>query len=139
MITQFINEYRWLSNFTEVPVEWEGKRYRSVEHAYQAAKSPDKKWRSYCASELKARKVRKASRHIKVREDWQAVKVGIMKELLIQKFNHPEFKSLLLATSNKYLIEGNTWKDTFWGVDLRTGEGSNKLGHLLMEIRDSLQ
>ena len=34
------------------------------------------------------------------------------------------------------LIEGNTWGDTFWGqVD---GKGENKLGKLLMKIRDEL-
>jgi predicted NAD-dependent protein-ADP-ribosyltransferase YbiA (DUF1768 family) len=29
----------------------------------------------------------------------------------------------------------NTWSDTFWGVDLKTGKGDNNLGKLIMKIR----
>ena len=33
----------------------------------------------------------------------------------------------------KILIEGNWWKDTYWGVC--DGKGQNKLGELLMKVR----
>lgn len=42
----------------------------------------------------------------------------------------------LLDTGNKTLKEGNYWKDLYWGVDLRTGEGENHLGKILMQLRD---
>ena len=36
------------------------------------------------------------------------------------------------------LVEGNYWKDTFWGVDEKLG-GKNHLGRILMEIREELK
>ena len=41
--------------------------------------------------------------------------------------------------SDAELIEGNTWHDTFWGVDLKTGEGENHLGKILMALRKDFQ
>ncbi len=35
------------------------------------------------------------------------------------------------------LIEGNTWRDTFWGI--YEGKGENNLGKLLMKIREELR
>ena len=62
-----------------------------------------------------------------------------MKELLRRKFSIPYLRDLLLNTENATLIEGNTWNDTFWGIDLKTGKGQNHLGKLLMEIREELK
>ena len=36
-ITRFHEEYRFLSNFYPVKVEYDGVQYPTVEHAYQAA------------------------------------------------------------------------------------------------------
>ena len=47
-----------------------------------------------------------------------------------------DLRSLLVATGDRELIEGNTWGDTFWGVDKNTGQGENHLGRILMELRD---
>lgn len=74
--------------------------------------------------------------HDYVREDWDDRKMPLMAELLLQKFQHPELKELLLRTGDKYLVEGNTWQDTLWGVC--EGRGRNLLGLLLMEIRDNV-
>lgn len=41
MIGPFAGEHRFLSNFAEVPVEYEGDTYPTVEHAFQAAKTYD--------------------------------------------------------------------------------------------------
>ena len=50
-----------------------------------------------------------------------------------------ELKELLLETGDSELIEGNTWGDREWGVDLKTNEGQNKLGKILMKVRESLR
>jgi len=52
---------------------------------------------------------------------------------LTQKFFDADLRAKLLATGNEELIEGNTWGDTFWGVC--DGKGLNKLGQLLMVVR----
>ena len=139
MIIEFKNEFRWLSNFVEVEIEYEGKRYKSVEHAYQSAKSMDREWKKFCASDVSPGKVKRASRRIEIRDDWEAIKKSVMKNLLIKKFSDERYRSLLLTTGDTYIIEGNTWGDTFWGVDLYSGEGENILGLMIMEIRSSMK
>ena len=55
------------------------------------------------------------------------------------KFTQNEdLKQLLLATGDLGLEEGNTWHDTFWGVDAKTREGENHLGRILMRVREEL-
>src|SRR4051812_21328901 len=44
-IAEFQGEYRFLSNFWPATVEFEGIRYPTAEHAYQAAKTLDAKER----------------------------------------------------------------------------------------------
>lgn len=41
VIDRFSGEYRFLSNFYLAEVELDGEVYPTVEHAFQAAKSPD--------------------------------------------------------------------------------------------------
>ena len=45
----------------------------------------------------------------------------------------------LLATGDKLLVEGNRRGDTCWGVDVRTGQGENRLGRILMKVREELR
>jgi ribA/ribD-fused uncharacterized protein len=73
------------------------------------------------------------------RPDWNEVKLKFMTEALIQKFS-PESKLAqnLLNTVGYLLVEGNNWHDNYWGVDTRYGIGENKLGILLMRIRENL-
>ena len=38
-----------------------------------------------------------------------------------------------------HIEEGNWWKDKFGGVDIKTRQGENHLGKLIMKIRKELQ
>jgi len=69
-----------------------------------------------------------------VRKDWDDAKLPIMIELVIQKFSNISLFQRLEKTGDKYLIEGNDWGDTYWGVV--NGRGRNVLGRLLMSIRE---
>lgn len=137
MITEFKNEYRFLSNFYKSPLVYKGKEYPTVEHAFQCAKTFDEaeqeKLRSYASPVI----VKRAGKKVKLRPDWEDVKIDIMYEILKIKFSDPELKSLLLSTGNEILVEGNTWGDTFWGKC--KGEGKNILGKLLMKVRSELE
>ena len=57
--------------------------------------------------------------------------------MIYAKFTfNPHLKEKLLATGDRELVEGNWHGDKYWGVCLRTGEGNNHLGRMLMELRD---
>lgn len=138
MIQQFSGDYRWLSNFATCYVELEGITYFSVEHAYMSAKSDDPQWKEFCRTEHQAGNVKKASQFITLVPDWETKKIQVMQILLEQKFTTYPFNRQLFNTEDKYIQEGNTWGDKFWGVDLKTGAGNNMLGKMIMEIRSRL-
>lgn len=138
-IDSFSDQYRFLSNFHPCKVIYEGIEYPSVEHAYQAAKSLDPKIRlKFSNIKMKAGYAKYMGRKIKIREDWSdELKLKVMEDLIRSKFT--ENNSLELAlfnTGNAQLIEGNYWKDYFWGVC--KGRGENHLGKILMKIRGEL-
>jgi ribA/ribD-fused uncharacterized protein len=132
-IKGFFGEYRWLSNFHETPVIFEGVIYPSTENAYQAAKCLDLSQKEQfvtCApSEAK-----KLSKSITIRENWDSFKYDIMSFVVFDKFYRDyELRLKLLETDNKYIEETNHWNDTYWGFC--NGRGQNKLGKIIMGIR----
>ena len=137
MIKEFKGRYRFLSNFYTCDVEYEGMTYPSTEHAFQAAKFSDiekRKQIQRCSTANQAKNL--GQDPVGFRADWHKVRIHIMHKIVKAKFmQHPNLKEALHATENQQLQEGNLWHDSFWGVDLRTGKGSNKLGKLLMLIR----
>lgn len=137
MIDSFQGEFRFLSNFWLVQVLLDGVPYRSVEHAYMAAKTLDPELREQMRSMDRPGDVKRFARTIQLREDWEDVKLDIMRDLVRQKFKTPNLKRLLLATGNQQLVEGNTWGDRFWGVC--NGVGENYLGKILMDVRQSIK
>lgn len=72
-----------------------------------------------------------------MRDDWDEVKISVMFYLLQQKFSDPHLWSLLIATGDQPIAEGNQWGDTFWGVC--RGKGENHLGKMIMAIRAGQQ
>ncbi len=138
MIKEFQGEYRWLSNFWPVEIEYKGRTFNSVEHAYMSEKNDADIWKNFCENENDPKIVNKMSRIILLRQDWDEIKVEIMQELTHIKYKNFELREKLLATGDEYLQEGNDWGDVFWGVDLETGKGKNNFGNILMLVRDEL-
>ncbi len=135
-IDSFQGEYRFLSNFWYVKVLFDGVDYRSVEHAYMAAKTEDVGLRMQIQAFEKPGDVKRFCKTIKLRGDWEDVKFGIMLGLVRQQFANEHLRSKLLATGDAELIEGNTWGDVYWGVC--RGKGQNNLGKILMQVRQEL-
>ena len=132
-ITRFRDEYSFLSNFHPCKIAWEGEFYPSVEHAYQASKTT-KLAERHQFTKITAKAAKRLGSKLKLRPDWESVKLGIMYKLLAQKFSDSYYALLLSSTGDAELIEGNNWGDNFWGV---CGEhGQNHLGKLLMKVRD---
>ena len=81
---------------------------------------------------------KRMGRTVQLRPDWEESKYKIMKEGLLLKFlTHKDLAKKLIETEDAWLIEGNWWGDTYWGVC--NGVGHNMLGNLLMEIREKLR
>lgn len=137
-IDSFNGEFRFLSNFWPAPTEYEGILYPTSEHAYQAAKTLDKKIRRQIADLATPSSAKKAGRALVLRPDWNSVKLLVMEACVRDKFTrNPDLAQKLLATGDAHLIEGNTWGDTFWGVC--DSKGENHLGIILMKIREELR
>lgn len=141
MIRKFRGEYAWLSNFYPSPITIGDTYYPTVEHYYQANKATTitdfNKIRS-CTTPGQAKR---AGSGVKLREDWDSVKVYLMRRGLDAKFQNPSLKKKLLDTGCVQLIEGNYWHDNYWGSCYcpKCGDrGKNILGRLLMLVRASL-
>jgi ribA/ribD-fused uncharacterized protein len=133
-VDEFKGEYRFLSNFYPASVQYGGIEYPTVENYYQAQKTLDIDER-YHISRGDAYEAKRASYYLKIRPDWEDIKIGVMRFGLCQKFHKGTLMRKLLETEDMTLEEGNTWGDTFWGIDLVEGKGQNHLGKLLMELR----
>jgi ribA/ribD-fused uncharacterized protein len=135
-------EYRWLSNFTdfETAMVYQGLSFRSVEHFYVAMKTTDLDLRREVSLMLTAGQVKRFGKELTMRPDWAIVKDRVMKLATQYKYSeeNPILREKLLATGDKYLQEGNHWGDEYWGVNLKTGEGLNMLGEILMEVREEI-
>lgn len=131
----FSGPFRWLSNFADCEIEFEGVVYPTTENAYQAAKfAPELRPPFVHFTPGEAKKA--GQNTLAQRPDWREVSLGIMKDLNRKKFVQEPYKTLLLNTDGLFIEETNTWGDTFWGVCM--GNGENHLGRILMEIRDEL-
>lgn len=140
IIISFDGAERWLSNFVDSPIDFEGRVFRSVEHAYQSAKSNSKEWKEECADwSNSAGKIKRASKDIEIISSWDTIKRDIMRPLLVSKFQIEQFRELLLNTGNMEIREGNTWGDYYWGCSMSGTSGSNHLGKMIMQIRENLR
>lgn len=136
MIDSFKGKYFFLSNFFEVPVEYEGLVYRNTEAAFQAQKTNSKAERQQFTT-LDASNSKRFGRSVTLRSDWEDVKDKIMYEVCLAKFTqNPHLAQQLIDTKGEYLVEGNNWNDCYWGKC--NGKGLNKLGEILMSIREEL-
>lgn len=136
-ITEFRGRWTRLSNFAPCAVWFDGHIYGSVEHAYQSGKTLDDDERQVIRNLATPNQAKKAGQKVSLRDDWEDVKIDIMRELLLAKFAQEPDRTILLSTGNMHLIEGNWWGDKFWG-ESPLGEGENWLGRLLMYIRNEL-
>ena len=136
MISSFRDEYFFLSNFYPVEIKLDGIVYPNAETAFQAQKTLDVEERRKFSMLKNPVQAKRLGRKVKLRDDWEEVKLDIMTEVVSQKFlQHPHLIEMLLQTGDEELVEGNKWGDRFWGVCKDKGE--NHLGKILMKIRDA--
>ena len=135
-IKSFRGEYEFLSNFYEVPVTYNGLTYQNSEAAFQAQKCTTEEEKKQFTA-MNPSEAKRAGRRVKLRPDWEDVKVDEMRKIVQAKFTqNPELAEKLIQTGDTHLEEGNTWGDRTWGTV--NDSGQNLLGKILMEVRDKL-
>lgn len=136
-----------LSNFSSFNLRWKRRTFPTSEHAYHWEKFPAETRDANgtfvrdaireAASAHEAFKMAEAWKTLR-RTDWDDVKVGIMRGILLAKAQQHEYvRRKLLATGSRELIE-DSWRDDFWGWGANQ-DGQNMLGKLWMEVRAALQ
>lgn len=143
-IDSFEGKYYFLSNFSNSYVyDGLGIEYPTVEHYFQAAKTLDFDTRLKIAAAPTPGKAKRLGRHVNLRSDWNMIKTDVMRSALRIKFSQPSLRDKLLETGDAWLEEGNTWCDNIWGnckcEKCKNIVGENRLGRLLMEIREELK
>jgi len=131
------NKYTYfLSNFYPKNIKIWNMMFSCSEAAFQAAKFLSKPELAVRFTHLDGQEAWKLAQNhsYQQRADWYQVRENIMLGVLRAKFEqHQDFKDLLLATGDAYLVE-NSSRDVFW-ADGGDGKGENRLGHLLMQLR----
>lgn len=142
-IDAFRGKWTKLGNYSSIVVFYDGHAYQSVEHAYQAQKSTDLGIQKLIRDSATPAVAKKLARSVELRPDWEVIKIGLMLDLLREKFSQEPERSILLATEEEGLVEGNWWHDNFWGkctcATHRGAFGKNNLGILLMQVRNELR
>jgi ribA/ribD-fused uncharacterized protein len=136
--------YGPFSNLYRREFEFENERYPTAEHAYQAGKARKlevKAWLMAAPSPALLAMAAHGLYYWDVSPGWSTLKFDRMKRILRAKYSqHEDLKQLLLSTGKARLVETATVDspvNRLWGEV--NGVGQNKLGELLMEIREEFR
>ena len=128
----------FLSNFYESAFILDGRKWKTVEHYYQAQKfkgTPDEEKVLRCKTPAAAKRYASAQYHL-WRLDWEDVKVDIMRKAVNAKFFQSDLLAKKLFATDQSLLIEDSRSDFFWGIG--DGTGKNMLGKILMETRQIL-
>lgn len=134
-------KYGCFSNFAYYGFELDESWWPTSEHYYQSQKfiTTDKEW---CEKIKQVKTPKEAANmgrdrtHL-LRPDWEEVKDEIMYKAVLKKFQtHQNIREILLSTGDELIVE-NSPVDYYWGCGA-DGSGKNKLGQVLMAVREIL-
>lgn len=137
-IDNFGYPYKFLSNYYETRIKYDGFIYQSAEAAFHAQKTLDLD-NKIEFTKLSPPESKFKAKNMEIREDWEFVKDSIMYSVVYNKFKQrKDIKDRLLETKDSILIAGNTYNDKYWGVSQNDKKGYNKLGLILEKVREDL-
>lgn len=143
MINCFDGEFAFLSNFHPSLITVDGIMFPTVEHLFQAAKTVSLVEREKIAAAVTPGQAKRLGRNVMLCDNWEEIKDDVMLNALRLKFAILPLREKLLATGDEELVEGNTWHDNTWGNcscdRCKDIEGQNKLGKMLMQIREEIK
>jgi N-glycosidase YbiA len=134
------DQYGCFSNFSAHGFELDALWWPTSEHYFQSHKFIE----TSSFEEIRQAKSPKDAalmgrdRQRPLRHDWEQAKDHVMYLGVLRKFEtHSDIRTILLNTGDSELIE-NTSTDYYWGCgDNKTGK--NRLGKILMDIREKLR
>ena len=145
--TAFQSHHAYLSNMYPCKIVYEGLKYKSSEHLF-FAKMARHHNKFELAEEIRNTKdgytAKRASKKIIVAEDWEQIKIKIMKKVIHLKFDqNPGLRDELLATKG-FLYEATKGDSFSCGLSLPHAKDidqasitkGNQLGIILVEYRD---
>lgn len=142
MITEFKNEFYFLSNFFGCKIPYRGVVFPSAEHAFQGAKAKYPAEMEWIADADTPGQAKRRGRSVTLSDTWDSDRIAVMVEVCWIKFKQPYLAQALLDTGSQVLVEGNYWHDDFWGNCMcprhANMSGQNNLGKILMAVRDKL-
>jgi len=128
------------SNFSAHPIFLKNRIWQTVEHYYQAQKFSGSNLEEIihaAESPMRAKEIANLNKERYDKEKWHALKEGVMLEALKAKFSqHPQLAKKLADTKNRHIAE-HTSNDFYW-ADGGNNSGQNRLGELIMEVRQNL-
>ena len=148
----FYNRSSPLSNFYPAAVHIDGVKYKHTEQYYQCRKAEISGEHNMATQIMLADDpltCKQLGDSVRVNPKWETEKVKVMKKASLHKYQqHEHLRRVLLSTGDKTLAEASP-RDLFWGIgipmrskaksDRSQWRGENKLGEVLMDIRDQLK
>ena len=135
--------YGVFSNLYRRRMLFEGETYPTAEHAYQAGKPRRpavREWLMEAPSPALLAMAAHGLYYWDIAPGWSSRKYDRMRAVLKAKFTqHEDLRELLLSTGDARLIESATVDNATnrdWGEV--NGVGQNRLGEMLMELRDEV-
>lgn len=136
--------YGAFSNLYRREIVFEGERFATSEHAYQAGKARKPEVRAWLMTAPSPSLLAMAAHGLyywDVAPGWSKFKFDRMRAVLRAKFDqHTDLQALLLSTGSARLVESATVDNEvnrLWGEV--NGQGRNMLGEMLMELRELLR
>ena len=131
------DEHRYCSNFWRASFLINEMVYLTVEHWFQANKTLIKEEYERIRNLPTPKEAKFAGYHVTLRPGWEEMKEEIVLEGLRAKFTqNPDLREKLLSTGDAVLHENSPW-DKYWGY--AKGRGKDRLGKLLMKVREELR
>lgn len=132
---QFRGKFYFLSNFYPCTIVIDGFGYQSAEAAFQGQKNSQ--YAHMFTGSVTPLEAKRLGKRVPIDVgEWNARRLSVMRQVVRTKFaQNPALRDRLIAVTEP-IVEDNTWGDTYWGKC--RGVGSNHLGQILHEVRDSL-
>jgi N-glycosidase YbiA len=132
--------YGCFSNLSPHGVQLAGDWWPTVEHYFQAQKFVGTRYEEMIRCTEDPYFVADVGKwqQLPLRPDWEQVKDDVMYRAVLCKFEtHADIRQILLSTGNEFIVE-NAPDDFYWGCG-HDGSGKNRLGQILMGVRNVLR